>query len=261
MIGFSPNISLLWPELDFAQRVRAAHEAGYTAVEFWPSSVDDECRRAISRSGMEVVSINVDPGPPGSVGLLADPEARSWWQAELDRTVRFAGEVGCTTVNVLVGNRLPRYDRELQLATAAQNLADGLERIDGSGVDLVLEPLCADREAYLLRTVTDARALHDAAGGPEHLKLLFDFYHLSQTESRPVTDVFGESIDLVKHVQLADVPGRGEPGSGTIDWAAVQSAIEASGYDGHIGLEFVPAGSTEEALLRTHAVWGAGALA
>ncbi|QKZ17295.1 hydroxypyruvate isomerase family protein [Streptomyces chartreusis] len=249
-------MSLLWPELTFGERFHAARDHGFSAVEFWPWEDPHVIRREISATGLVVSVLNVDPGPDGSNGKLADPEAVEWWQEALASAIRLAQDVGCTTVNALTGNRIAKFSMAEQLETAARNLATGLDRIDGVGVDLVLEPLGPDRPDYLTRTVEDARQLCRAAGDPPHLGILFDFYHLHQTESRPVSEVYRDAAALTKHIQVADVPGRHEPGHGEINWARCRRAVEASDYDGWIGLEYVPSADTATSLMRIAQVWG-----
>lgn len=138
MKGLSPNLSLLWTELPFAERFRRARDHGFAAVEFWPWEDPAAVRREIAATGLAVSVLNAHPGPAGSHGQLADPEAVDWWQKALVSAVRLAQDVGCTTVNALTGNRIEKFTAAEQLETAARNLATGLERIDGNGVDLVL---------------------------------------------------------------------------------------------------------------------------
>ncbi|MFF3332777.1 hydroxypyruvate isomerase family protein [Streptomyces sp. NPDC002888] len=256
MKGLSPNLSLLWTELPLAERFRAARDHGFAAVEFWPWEDPAVVRREIAATGLAVSVLNVHPGPAGSHGQLANPDAVDWWQKALVSAVRLAQDVGCTTVNALTGNRIEKFTAAEQLETAARNLATGLERIEGNGVDLVLEPLGPDRPDYLTRTVDDATTLRRAAGDPPRLKLLFDFYHLHQTESQPVAEVFREAVGVTKHIQVADVPGRHEPGHGEIDWTACRAAVDESGYDGWIGLEYAPSADTELSLLQAVQIWG-----
>ncbi|OZF00759.1 hydroxypyruvate isomerase family protein [Rhodococcoides fascians] len=251
----SPNLSLLWQELPFAERFHAARDRGFEAIEFWPWEDHAVVATKVEELGLHVSILNVDPGPAGAHGQLANPDATEWWQNKLDTAVEFARRVGCTTINTLVGNRLAAYSQARQLETAARNLAEAAERIDGSGVDMVIEPLSEDRPTYLTRTVRDARALMQAAGSPESLHLLFDFYHLAQTEEDSIERVFVDAQSMTKHVQLADFPGRHEPGSGTIAWSECRRAIDNSTYTGWIGLEFSPSTTTEDALDRFDQAW------
>ncbi|OPX13287.1 TIM barrel protein [Mycobacterium sp. AT1] len=254
---FSPNISLLFTEYPLADRFCAARDCGFTAVEFWPWEDQSIIKKQVSATGLAVSILNVNPGPEGSHGELANPEATDWWRSELMAATNFARDVGCTTVNALTGNRMGKYPLDRQLDTAAANLAAGLEAIEGSGIDLVLEPLGPDRPTYLTRRVSDVVALREAAGNPDSLGLLFDVYHLYQTELREISEIFCETKNIVKHVQIADVPGRHQPGTGDIDWTACRRAVESSGYGGWIGLEFIPVGhDTASAIEDALTAWG-----
>ncbi len=256
MNRISVNISLLWTDRPFAHRFAAAVDSGFEWVEFWPWEDSDVIRREISRTGLSVSVLNVYPGPTGSHGQLSNPDATEWWQTALDEAVSLASDLGCTTVNALTGNRMHSVPLGTQLETAATNLARGLDRMDGTDIDLVLEPLGPDRAHYLTRTVADAVAMMAAAGNPHRLKLLFDFYHLAQTETGSVARVFRDSVSIIKHVQVADTPGRHEPGSGDIDWLACRTALIESRYSGTIGFEYEPLRDTAESLQTSSRWWG-----
>jgi len=258
MSRLSPNISLLFTEHQFSDRFKAAQDHGFEAIEFWPWEDQSVIRKQVAVTGLSVSVLNVNPGPPGSHGELANPDATQWWQDELVMATKFALDIGCTTINALTGNRLQKYSLDDQLSTAAANLAEGLARMDGSGIDLVLEPLGPDRPGYLTRTVADAAKLRKAAGDPPTLMLLFDFYHLYQTESQDVAELFVETVDFIKHVQIADVPGRHQPGSGCIDWAACRRAVDIAGYPGWIGLEYAPTENTADSLAQALTQWTPG---
>lgn len=249
MIGLSVNISTLYQDIPFSDRFQAAKDDGFAAIEFWPGEDLGVISRQVQLHDLTVSVLNINPGPDGSHGELSNPDAVDWWQSALDEAVAFARDINCQTLCALTGNRDERIPLELQLSTAAQNLARGLERVAGKDLDLVLEPISPDRPTYLTRTVEDARRIHGAAGAPARLGLLFDAYHLYATESVSMEELLLENSGWTKHIQLADRPGRFQPGTGDIDWPAFMRGVHESGYDGWITYEgYARDGENEQAI-------------
>jgi hydroxypyruvate isomerase len=226
----------MYSTLPFIDRLEAAVADGFASVEFWVSPAPDATARELGNLGLGVSAINVDPGPgPDAAGLLSDPIQIEWWRAEFLKTLDYAAQVGCQTINALVGGR-DDIKRSEQVGAMLENLEWALKRVPDDVV-LVIEPLNRrDRPGYLLHTLRDAAVVREALGEPPGLRILFDAYHLQQ-ERHDLASLFLAHIDAIGHVQVADVPGRGAPGTGSIDFAPFWSAL-ADKYDGWLGLEY-----------------------
>jgi hydroxypyruvate isomerase len=241
VLGFSANVSTLYRHLPFVERFAAATGDGFRSVEFWTTDEPDAVAQEVQRLGLQVSVVNVDGGPePDNAGRLSDRAAVGRWRRRFDETLQLARDLGCVAINVPAGRDAA--------ATAVGNLEWALERIDGEDVVLLLEPLSKiDRPGYLLPTFEDANLLRRTLGSPAELKILFDAYHLHQS-SGDVVALFERSSEAVGHVQLADYPGRGAPGSGEIDLVRLLEAVASSSYRGWVGLEYLAAEETSGGL-------------
>lgn len=255
---FTANIGFLFTELPFAERFAAARDAGFGGVEFaWPPIPPGEVRRAVAAAGMRVGQLNMPAGDlvAGERGYPNDPARTDEWREDFGAALRLARDVDCPSINVLAGNALPGLSRDRQLGFLRHNLSWALKHRDGRTLLLeILNPV--DTPDYLLTDADAARSLIERIGD-SGVKLQFDTYHLA-TIGEDVVAAFRRLAPLVGHVQVADFPGRGAPGTGTIDFDAFFAAVEESGYRGCIGLEYVTRGSTEESvdwLPRSERVW------
>ncbi|MFL5679968.1 MAG: hydroxypyruvate isomerase family protein [Chloroflexota bacterium] len=252
MTRVAANIGFLFREVPWLDRFSAAREAGFDAVEFgWPAASARDVVAAVRRERLAVALLNMPAGDldAGDRGYPNDPARREEWRADLDRALDLASDVECRVVNVLAGNRLDDVPLDAQLAVLDENIAWALPRARARAVTLVVELLnAADTPRYLVTTLEAATTLLDrlAADG---LRLQFDTYHVAHVEP-DVARAFRGFGDRVAHIQVADRPGRHEPGSGAIDWEGFIAAIEASRYDGAIGFEYVPSSTTAESLAR-----------
>lgn len=251
MIAWSAHLSTLFGEHPPLRRPAAARAAGFGAVETWwpPAAPVGEWTAAVRDAGLRAVLVNADGGDlaAGERGYCNDP-ARA---GEVVDAVRAAVSVGASlaggTVNLLVGRDDGRRPRDAQLATAHVAVRRAAEEAEALGGAIVIEHL-NDRDVDRPLVATPAQALEfvEAVGHPA-VSVLFDAYHAARAGLDPC-DEFRRVAHRVGHVQYADSPGRGAPGSGDIDLAAFVACLEDRGYAGHIGLEFTPAGSTAEAL-------------
>lgn len=245
---YTVNCSILLTELPLLERPAAAKAAGFDAVEFWwpfptstPSAAEiQEFENAIISAGVQLTGLNFNAGdmPGGDRGLVSWPERSGEFRENLPVVVGIGKRLGCTSFNALYGNRVEGISPEEQDALAVDNLVLAAEAVAAIGGTILLEPVSgADR--YPLKTAQDAldviARVH--ARGASNIKLLADFYHLS---------VNGDDVDAViethaqdfGHIQIADAPGRGAPGSGNLpltDWIDRSRTL---GYQGPIGLEY-----------------------
>jgi hydroxypyruvate isomerase len=236
----SPNIELLFTEAgpDTADRVRAAAAAGFDTVEMWGTTGKDidALAKALADTGVALTSVLAEPRTNFT---LPGTDLTAFFDG-LDRGVEHARKLGCPRIVLGSGIGFPGMKRPQNLQRLIDVFADAVQRTDDSGVTLVLEPVNTrvDHPGALLDRTADAVAVARAVGSPR-FKILYDLYH-SVTEGEDPATELANATGFVGYVQIADVPGRGEPGSGSLDWNAQLSALRSSGYDGPIGLEYFP---------------------
>jgi hydroxypyruvate isomerase len=242
--GLSAHLNTLYADIAESERCRHAAEDGFRCVEMWappPADVRAEVAASIESFGLLVASVNTRQGRSGDdFGVAGDPAQIDWWRADFRETLSFARYVNARSINVLVGGRRASATREAQLNCLATNLEWALAQLGSDDASLLLEPLNrADRPAPLLHRVKDALTMMARLGNPASLQLLFDAYHLYQEEDTLI-GALHVAASWIGHVQLADYPGRAEPGTGEIPFALFIAELAQLGYDGWLGLEYVP---------------------
>jgi hydroxypyruvate isomerase len=230
---FCANVSILFKEVPFLERFGRAGGAGFSAVEFWWPSGEDlgELETAIGNAGLEVALFNFDAGdmPAGDRGLISDPDRQGQFRENVPEALELARRLGCSKLNALVGQELPGMSREEQLAGRAAEY----------GVEVLVEAVNTfENGPYLLYTTRDAAAFLRSVGAA-NVKIQYDFYHMQRMEGNLAVNV-REHIGEIGHVQVADSPARGEPGTGEIHYPYVLDVLEELGYDGYVGLEYNP---------------------
>jgi hydroxypyruvate isomerase len=240
---------MLWRELPFLDRFSAAKEAGFDTVEFWWPRGDrpEDVEAAVKRCDLKVAILNIDSGDldKGDRGFLNRAECHGHILAAADEAIGLARSVGCGRMNSPVGKD-SGLDREMQADAIVEVLKRMVEKAAPAGVLVTLEPLSLiDHPTYLLGS-TDLATEWIKRVGPG-VGLLYDAYHLG---------AMGDDIVLAArtlqpaYIQVADCPGRHEPGTGQLPFAAFFEAVQASGYRGSIGLEYAPLESTPASLER-----------
>jgi hydroxypyruvate isomerase len=242
---------MLFTELPYLQRPRAAAQAGFTSVETWwpPDGLAEHWAEEIVRHDLAVASINAYGGDlaAGERGYLNVRERRGEVLQWFGDALALAELCGARRINLLVGREIAERSRAEQLEDAASVLAECASLAGGAGITVLIEPINQlDVPGYLVPTPASALELIRAAGVPS-ARLLYDAYHAARSGLDPCTDVV-PLIPAIGHVQYADCPGRGAPGTGTVDLLAFARALEGGGYAGAIGLEFDPRGPTADAL-------------
>ena len=247
---FSANVSILFKEVPFLDRFGRAAEAGFSAVEFWWPSDEDpgEVEKAVKEANLTVALFNFDAGDmaAGDRGLAGDPERQRQFRDNVPIALDLARSLGCRKMNALVGHEVAGMDRDEQLALARENVRFAAREAEAVGVTVMVEAVNTfENGPYLLYTTGQAAGfVRDV--GRENVRVQHDFYHMQRMEGNLVANL-REHIGLIGHVQIADSPGRGEPGTGEIHFPFVLDELERLGYDGHVGLEYNPTtGTTEE---------------
>ena len=250
MAGYrlAPNIELLFAEAgdDPVERVRAAAAAGFDAVEIW-TTLDkniDALAAELLRSGISLTSVLAEPRTSFAFpGTDLGP-----FFGGLARGIENARALGCPRIVLGSGIGFPGKNRAANLDDLVAVFSDAVERSRGSGVTLDLEPVNTrvDHPGALLDRTADAVAVVRRVDDPS-FRLLYDLYH-SVSEGEDPSAELVDAADVIDYVQIADFPGRGEPGTGTIDWTASLELLRSVGYGGPIGLELKPSRATPAAL-------------
>jgi len=233
--------------LPITARPAAAAAAGFDAVEFWwpfddpvPRDAEiDTFVTAVSDAGVVLSGLNLAAGDmaAGERGILSDPARRAEFADNLDVAVGIGAQLGSTGFNALYGNRLDGADPAAQDETAAENLALAGRAAARIGAVALLEPI-SGIDRYPLRTAADAVAVLDRTGSGD-VRLLLDVFHLAVNGDDPAAAI-DRYAGRIGHVQIADAPGRGEPGTGNLPIAALVDRVAAAGYRGRISLEYRP---------------------
>jgi hydroxypyruvate isomerase len=266
-LQYEVNCSILFTELPLLERPAAAKQAGFDAVEFWwpfpvavPSDSDvDAFVRAVRDAGVGLVGLNFSAGdmPGGDRGVVSWPARSSEFRDNVDVTVGIGEQLGCRAFNALYGNRVDDARPEEQDALAVENLALAGRAASRVGGTVLVEPV-SGAPRYPLLTAADAVGVIDRVAeetGVTDLGFLCDLYHLA-VNGEDLDRVIATYGSRVAHVQIADAPGRHEPGTGELDLDRYLGRLADAGYDGWVGLEYVPSGASADSFgwLRSPAV-------
>ncbi|MBK7687047.1 MAG: hydroxypyruvate isomerase [Rhodocyclaceae bacterium] len=254
MLNFSANLSFLFNEQEFVDRFAAAKHAGFTGVEFhFPYAVDKNVlAEVVLTSGLDVVVFNLPAGAPtewaaGGRGIACHPDRNAEFRAGVALAIEYARALDCSRLNCLAG--IPPADVPIATARATliENLRYAAVQTKQAGMVLLLEPLNSiDNPGFLVSTTAQALQIIDAVGS-DNLYLQYDIYHAQMMEGNLATTL-QTRLPRIGHIQLADVPGRHEPGSGEINFAFLFSALVRASYAGWIGCEYLPSAGTEASL-------------
>ncbi|MBF6172036.1 hydroxypyruvate isomerase family protein [Nocardia blacklockiae] len=258
-LPYAVNLSILFTELPLLDRPAAARAAGADAVEFWwpfaTATPDDaeveEFVRAVEQAGVRLVGLNLFAGdmPGGDRGLVSWPGREQEFADSVAVAARIGDRLGCRAFNALYGNRIDGVDPAAQDDLAVRNLAFAARALAGIGGTVLLEPV-SGIAAYPLKSAADVVGVLDrvrAAQGAANLGLLADLYHLA-TNGDDLDKVVERYADRIAHVQIADAPGRHEPGTGALDLFGYVGKLAAAGYRGHVAAEYVPTGASADSL-------------
>lgn len=248
MLKFDVNISILLKEVPFLERFAQATKLGFGAVEFWwpGDELLPQVAEQLRVTELKVALMNFDAGnmAAGERGFLNDPQQRERFRANVPVAIAFAQRVGIPQLNALVGNTLPNVDREQQLDMVRENLAWAADRAAEADIGVVVESLNTfENQKYLLTNTRDTLELFAEVGRP-NLKYQYDVYHMQRMEGNIIATL-QEHIAHIGHIQLADSPGRHEPGTGELHYPHILAALDTLAYQGYIGLEYNPSSSSE----------------
>ena len=259
-LRFDVNCSILFTELPLLKRPEAARAAGFGAVEFWwpfagpvPSDREvDAFTGALADAGVQLALLNFVGGDmaAGERGLLALPEGSAAFRANIDVCAGIAARTGCAVLNALYGNRADGLTRQEQDELAAENLALAAGAAAAAGATVVVEALNS-YDSPRAALISSRRALEvinlvRTQAGVTNVAFLADVYHLGKM-GEDLPGVLAREAADIAHVQIADVPDRGAPGTGALDFEALFGQLAAQGYAGWIGCEYKPSDPADSA--------------
>lgn len=255
MTRFAANLTMLFQEVPFLERFAAARGAGFDAVEYmfpYPYS-PEELRDQLRGHGLTQVLFNLPAGDwaAGERGIAVLPERQEEFRDGVVRALTYVEALRSPQapplVNCLVGKLPQDADPEEARRTLVENLRYAASALAQVGVTFMVEPINPhDIPGFFLRTPDQAAGLI-AEVGADNLRIQYDLYHQQRTEGQ-LLDTFRRLQGQIAHVQLADVPGRHQPGTGEINYPFVLAALDRDGYGGYVGLEYIPEGETVASL-------------
>lgn len=244
---FSANLGFLWAELPLPEAIRAAHRAGFDAVEcHWPYAVPpEEVAAALQETGLPMLGLNTSRGDVGAGenGLCALPGREGEARAAIDEAIAYAAAIGAQNVHVMAGFA----DGAEAERSFVANLTYAAEKAAPHGVGLLIEPLNGyDAPGYFLNGTDQAIRILDAVGD-DSVRLMFDCYHIQLLEG-DLTHRLERLLPRIGHIQFAAVPDRGAPDHGEIDYRYIFELLGTLGYAAPLGAEYKPGGDTDATL-------------
>jgi hydroxypyruvate isomerase len=251
MPQFAANLTMLFTERPFLERFQAARAAGFDAVEFlfpyaWPAA---EIKSLLDQHRLKLVLHNLPAGnwEAGERGIACDPRRIHEFRAGVATAIEYAKTLGVTQLNCLIG-KVPDKLSSIQVdQTLIENLRYAAHELKKHDLRLLIEPInTLDIPGFYLNKTSQALALIEKVGA-DNLFVQYDIYHMQRMEGE-IASTLANNLAKIAHVQLADNPGRNEPGTGELNYPFLFKHLDAIGYTGWIGCEYKPAGKTEDGL-------------
>ena len=251
MPKFSANLSFLYQQHGFLERFAAAAADGFPAVEYLGPYAEpkEKVAEALQSAGLAQALFNVPSGDwaGGERGIACLPDRVEEFRAGVATALDYAQALHCPKVNVISGLVKPGADLGRLEDTLVDNLKYAAPRCADAGVKLLIEPInLRDIPGFFLSTTKHAERILERVGH-DNLYIQYDFYHL-QVMQGDLMPTFERLKDRIAHVQVADNPGRNEPGTGEINYRYIFAALDRLGYDGYVGCEYKPIAGTSEGL-------------
>jgi hydroxypyruvate isomerase len=251
MPRFAANLTMLFNEVPFLDRFERAAKAGFEAVEFlFPYAYDAaEIRQRLDAHGLQLVLHNLPAGnwDAGERGIACHPDRVGEFREGVERAISYATALGVGQLNCLAGKAPPGVPDTLLRQTFVANLSFAAQALGNAGIKLLIEPINSfDIPGFYLTRTDQAIALLDEVGSA-NAYVQYDIYHAQRMEGE-LAATMQKHLARIAHIQLADNPGRNEPGTGEINYAFLFRHLERIGYAGWIGCEYKPAATTEAGL-------------
>lgn len=247
MPRFSANLGFLWAELPLPDAIRAAHRAGFDAVEcHWPYDTPiKQVTAALQETGLPMLGLNTQRGnvEAGEMGLSALPGRETEARAAIDEAIAYAAATSTARIHVMAG----KASGPAALAAFQDNLRYACDHAADHGITILIEPLNRyDAPGYFLSTTGQARSLIENLGAP-NLRLMFDCYHVQLMEG-DLTHRLTDLLPLIGHIQFASIPDRGAPDHGEVDYRHIFTHIDTLGWRTPLGAEYRPDIATDATL-------------
>jgi hydroxypyruvate isomerase len=246
MPRFSANLSMLFTEVPFLDRFARAAQAGFEAVEFmFPyAHSPQEIKARLDATGLRAVLHNL---PAGERGIACDPARVAEFRAGVAQGVAYATALGVPQLNCLAGKAPAGADDALLRRTLVENLRFAAAALHQAGLRLLVEPINQyDMPGFYLQRTAQALSVLDEVGAPNAF-VQYDVYHAQRTEGE-LAATLERHLARIGHIQIADNPGRHEPGTGEINYPFLFQRLDRIGYQGWVGAEYRPATTTEAGL-------------
>jgi hydroxypyruvate isomerase len=247
MPHFAANLTMTFQEIPFMQRFAAASQAGFDSVEFmFPYDYTQaELRQALDDNHLQIVLFNLPAGnwAQGDRGVAVNPNRKQEFRDGVEKALVYADALGVKQLNCLVGKKLSEFSDAEQRAAIVENLRYAAEKLAEKGIRLLVEPLNAyDMPGFYHSTAKQVLDLLDEVGHA-NAYLQYDLYH-EQRGAGELTATLRNHLARIAHIQIADTPGRHQPGTGELNYQYLFSEMDRLGYTGYVGLEYIPEGQT-----------------
>lgn len=251
MPKFAANLTMLYSDSPFLARFGRAKASGFRYVEYmFPYEHDiSALAAALADNGLQQVLFNLPAGDwaAGERGIAAIPGRMEEFRAGVACAIQVAQALNVRQLNCLVGKRDPNVPLADQRKAMIENLRYAAEALAAAGITLLIEMLNPyDVPGFLIDSPRTAFEVQEQVGSA-NLKVQYDVYHAQRTQGE-LANTIRTHLDRIGHIQVADNPGRHQPGTGEINYRFLFEFLDAIGYAGYVGLEYVPAGTTEESL-------------
>ena len=251
MLNFAANLSVLFTEVELINRFKAAKQAEFEAVEIqFPYSLNAETlKNILEEQQLKLVLFNVDADDllKGGEGLACVPEKQDQFRQAVAQTLEYAKLLEPEAINILPGRCFKADRKQEYLETFKENLHFAVEAFTPLGIKTLFEAINShDMPGFIIHNSQQMLDILNELSLPK-LFMQYDIYHAQMMGDKP-EEFIGRYADKIGHIQFADCPGRGQPGTGQIDFERIFSVIEKSAYLGWIGAEYNPVGTTSESL-------------
>lgn len=251
MFKYAVNLSMLFTELPLIDRFAAAAKHGFSAVEIqFPYELTiDQIQQQLTENDLNLVLINFPAGnwAEGDRGIACDPDRVDEFNAGIDQALSYATALSVPQINCLSGIKPSQITDTQAEHTFRNNLQNAAKQLADADIELRIEAInTQDIPGFWLNNSQQAFKIIEELA-LSNLAFQYDIYHMQIMEGN-LLHTLRENLDKVKHIQVADVPGRHEPGTGELNYPNIFKALQAMGYSGYVSYEYIPATTTENAI-------------
>ena len=251
MINLAANLTMMFNEVDFLDRFELASRHNFKGIEYlFPYDYPvDQILNKLEENNLQQVLFDLPAGnwESGDRGIAVQSERKGEFQDSVGLAIEYAESLNCKRLTCLAGIPTNKTDDDLAKRTLIENLKFATNNLISTDIVLLLEPInTIDINGFYLTTTSQALEIINDVGS-NNLKLQYDIYHMQITEGNIIRTI-GKNLEFIHHFQIADNPGRNEPGTGEINYSNILKFIDNSGYKGWVGCEYIPKGNTIDGL-------------